>query len=84
MANLLYAYDKKDVEKIIDMVINRLQRTTGQEDTLTHESDRLTQKQAAQFLGVSETTLIAWKKKKLVPFSQIGRPVIFSKKVPQV
>lgn len=79
MANVLYAYDKKDVEKIIDLVINRLRRTEGQETSSNPESDKLTQKQAALFLGVSETTLIAWKKKNLIPYSQIGRPIFYSK-----
>lgn len=80
MANVLYAYDKKDLEKMIDLVVDRIRKTEGFEATSIPESDKLTQKQAALFLGISETSIISWKKKKRIPFYQIGRAIFYSKK----
>ena len=80
MANVLYAYDKKDVEKMIDLIVDRIRKTEGFESTSIPDSDKLTQKQAAHFLGISETSIISWKKKKRIPYYQIGRSIFYSKK----
>lgn len=39
----------------------------------------LSQQQAAELLGISTATLIKWKQKKLLPFSQIDRKIYFKK-----
>ena len=80
MANVLYAYDKKDVEKMIDLVINRLRKQDGNESTLDTENDKLTQTQAAEFLGVSITTLIDYRKERGLPYYKVGKPVFYYKK----
>lgn len=80
MANV-YVLTKEELDLTIERVINRLRRT----DIITSnnsnpEDDRLTQKEASELLGVTVQCVIKWKKKKLIPYYQIGRSVFFSKK----
>lgn len=42
--------------------------------------DRLSQKEVADLFGTSVQTIINWKKKKILPYFQIGKRPIFSKK----
>ena len=58
---ILYGFTKKDLETTIELVVRRLQRTSlVHESPLLSEEDRLTQKEAAQFLGKSEQCLIKY------------------------
>ena len=78
---ILYGFTKKDLERTVEVVISRLRKTDLlQESASTPEEDRLTQTEAAELLGVTVQCLIKWKKKKLVPFYQIGRSVFYSKR----
>lgn len=78
---ILYGFTKKDLELTVELVINRIRKTELiNESNSNPEEDRLTQKEAAELLGVSVQCLIKWKKKKLIPFYQIGRSVFYSKK----
>mgnify|MGYP003127011066 CR=1 FL=1 len=78
---ILYGFTKKDLENTIELVIKRLQRTNLANESVIHsEEDRLTQKEAAKFLGRSEQCLIKWKKKNLIPYYQIGNSIFYSKK----
>lgn len=78
---ILYGFTKKDLERTIEVVINRIRKTELiQESSTSPEDDRLTQKEASELLGVTVQCLIKWKKKKLIPFYQIGRSVFYSKK----
>jgi len=49
-------------------------------DYFPTEDDRLSQKQVAELFGTSVQTIINWKKKKILPYFQIGKRPIFSKK----
>jgi hypothetical protein len=80
MANVLYAYDKKDVEKMIDLVITRIRKGDGIESSSETDNEKLTQKQAALFLGVSVTTIINYRKERGLPFYKIGKPIFYFKK----
>ena len=80
MANVLYAYDKKDVEKMIDLVITRIRKGDGTESLLNTEDEKLTQEQAAEFLRVSVPTLISYRKEKGIPHERFGKPVYYYKK----
>ena len=78
---ILYGFTKQDLERTIEVVINRLRKTELIQDSSSNpEEDRLTQTEAAELLGVTVQCLIKWKKKKLIPFYQIGRSVFYSKK----
>lgn len=79
--SILYGYSKKDIEEILELVINRLRKTDLIIDNLTSlKEDRLTQKEAAEMMGVSVQCLIKWKRKKIVPFYQVGGSIYYSKK----
>lgn len=78
---VLYGFTKKDIERTIELVVNRLRKTEFINETnINPEEDRLTQTEASELLGVSVQCLIKWKKKKLIPYYQIGRSVFYSKK----
>ena len=69
MSNSPYILTPKEIDRFIETVINRLRKTELVNETSTNpEEDRLTQKEAAELLGVSVQCLITWKKKKLIPF----------------
>lgn len=81
MSNLLYTHSKKDLEAIVEIVIERLRKMDLSETTKDiPDDDRLTQKEAARLLNISVVTLIDWKKKGLVPFYQVQRSIFYSKK----
>ena len=81
MSNLLYTHSKKDLEAIVEIVIERLRKMDISQTTKDiPEDDRLTQKEAARLLNISVVTLIDWKKKGLVPFYQVQRSIFYSKK----
>lgn len=77
---ILYGFSKQDLERTIELVVMRLRKTEFIADSnINKEDDRLSQKEAAELLGVTVQCLIKWKKKKLIPFYQIGRSVFYSK-----
>lgn len=81
MSNVLfYTHNKEDLVRAVKLVINEIRKTDSISDSpINPEEDRLTQKEAASFLGISVTSLIAWKKEGKVPYYQIGRSIFFSK-----
>ena len=82
MSQLLYTHSRQDLEKIVEIVIDRIRKTEGisTNNFPNAEEDRLTQKEAAQLLGISVTSIISYKKKKKIPYYQIGRTIFYSKK----
>ncbi|GAA4273748.1 helix-turn-helix domain-containing protein [Aquimarina gracilis] len=81
MGNVLfYTHSKDDLVKAVRLILNEIRKTETIDDlSISPEEDRLTQKEAAKFLGISVTSLISWKKKGKVPYYQIGRSIFFSK-----
>lgn len=78
--SILYGFSKSDLEHVVRKVITEIRKTNIVQDSpINPEEDRLTQKEAATFLGVSVTSLISWKKQGKVPYYQIGRSIFFSK-----
>lgn len=82
MGNVLfYTHTKEDLKRTVKMVLEELRKTEFiNETSINPEDDRLSQQEAAKFLGISVTSLISWKKKKIVPYYQIGRAIFYSKK----
>ena len=82
MGNVLfYTHTKEDLKRTVKMVLDELRKTELiNETSINPGDDRLSQREAAKFLGISVTSLISWKKKKIVPYYQIGRAIFFSKK----
>lgn len=80
MSLQLITHNKRDVEIIIDMVIARLRKTEFIHQTsINPEDDRLSQKEAANFLKISVTSIISWKKKGIIPYYSIGNRIFYSK-----
>jgi DNA-binding XRE family transcriptional regulator len=82
MGNVLfYTHTKEDLKRTVKMVLEEMRKTEFiNETSINPEDDRLSQQEAAKFLGISVTSLISWKKKKIVPYYQIGRAIFYSKK----
>jgi len=70
---------QKDLQKFVEVVIDKLNVQKTTQTTINSENDRLSQKQCAELLGVSVTTLISYKRKRLIPFFKIGSRVFYSK-----
>jgi hypothetical protein len=65
-----------------EQIMNALNQIVSQPPSNMEDSkDRLNQQEAADFLNITEATLISWKKRKLVPYEQLEgtRKVSFSK-----
>lgn len=78
--SILFGFNKKDLERTVRLVVDEVRKTEIIEsDSNLPREDRLTQKEAAQFLGISVTSIIAWKKKGHIPYYQIGRAIFYSK-----
>ena len=60
---------KSELEEIIASSLKRL--TISNLVTVQQNEEVMNQKQAALFLGVSQSTLISWKKKGLVSYQQL-------------
>lgn len=66
---ILTSITKNELEEIIT---NSIKRFVSISPNLEEAEDQImNQKQAAQYLGVSQSTLISWKRKKKVPYEQI-------------
>ena len=77
---ILYGFSKSDLEQVVRKVITEIRKTDIIQDSpVNSEDDKLTQREAAKFLGISVTSLISWKKKGKVTYYQIGRSIFFSK-----
>ncbi len=84
MANVLfYTHTKEDLVRAVRLVMNEI-RQTELIDTIIPEGDeKLSQKVASKFLGISVPTIIDWRKSGKIPrdaYMRIGRPVFYSKK----
>lgn len=79
MSTLQIIGSQKDLQKFVEVVIDKLNIQKPTQTTINSENDRLSQKQCAELLGVSVTTLISYKRKELIPFFKIGSRVFFSK-----
>ena len=80
MSNVMfYSHSKDDLKRVVKMVFDEIKKTEMTEINLNLEDDRLTQKQAASFMGTLVTSIIAWKKKGTIPYYQVGRSIFYSK-----
>ena len=68
--NELVITSKEDLEKMLRSIVGQL--SWSQSSSVDpDQGDRLNQKQAAEYLGVTQATLIRWKKKGRVPCQQL-------------
>lgn len=63
-------YTEFNEDELEQLVANAIRKSQSIGFIDTPDSNPLNQKEAAEFLGISQTTIIAWKKKGLIPFEQ--------------
>lgn len=84
MSNVLfYTHSKNDLVRAVRLVINEIRQTELVDSTIPQEDEKLSQTAAAKFLGISTTSIIAWRKSGRIPrdaYMRIGRPIFYSKK----
>ncbi len=61
---------KKEVEKMFKDFLEEIKGTIAAQEGVVN-NEKMNQKEAAKFLGITEATLIRWKKKELVPYEQL-------------
>jgi hypothetical protein len=61
---------KDDLEKMLKSIFGQIERSKPS-DLNPEKGDRLNQKQAAEYLGITQSTLIRWKKDGRVPCEQL-------------
>lgn len=67
--NELVITSKDELEKMLRNLVNEVFRLTP--NVSDADEERLNQKQAAVYLGITQSTLIRWKKNGLVPCEQL-------------
>lgn len=79
---ILYSFSEEQLEKVFEKLFKKLNKTSLQsrpQKNIPEGEDRLNQQQVAKMLNRSVQTLIKWKKKKKIPFYQIGGTIFYSK-----
>jgi excisionase family DNA binding protein len=66
------------IDAAVQSAFNRLNLSTG---PLPSQEQPVTVKELCSFLGVTEPTIIRWRKKGKIPFMQVGSRVLFQKSV---
>lgn len=68
MSLLMYSHSKQDLEKAVEIILNKVQNfqllKTSKE---AEKEDLISQKQACEFLNISMPTIILWRKEKELP-----------------
>lgn len=79
---ILYAFSKGDLKRIVISVIDQIRKTEllDNPNSIIQEDDRLTQEQCAKLLGKSVQTIIKWRKEGKLPYYEMGRNYIYSRK----
>jgi len=83
MSKLLYSHEKDDLIKAVRIIVTEVVDQINHSDSTNslHSNEELmTQRECANFLGVSVGTLIIWRKDGRVPFLKLGRTILYSKK----
>lgn len=79
---ILYTVTKADLKNFAKEVINEvglLSPKSSKNIIPYSDADRLTQKEAADFLGKSVTTIIKYKKEKKIPYHEMGSNIFYFK-----
>ncbi|KVV13405.1 helix-turn-helix domain-containing protein [Flavobacterium sp. TAB 87] len=68
MSVQLYSHSKQDLEKVVEIILNKIQNfqltNTAKE---AKPEDLISQKEASKFLKISLPTIIAWRNEKDLP-----------------
>ena len=68
MSVQLYSHSKQDLEKVVEIILNKVQSFQLSKSSKESEKDDLiSQKEACKFLNISLPTIISWRKDKNLP-----------------
>ncbi len=68
MSLQMYTHEKQDLEKIVEIILNKVQNFQLLKSSKEPEKeDLISQKQACEFLNISMPTIILWRKEKELP-----------------
>ena len=71
MSIQLYSHSKQDLEKVVEIILNKVQNfQISKTSNESNPEDLISQKEASKFLKISLPTIIDWRKNKDL---QIGR-----------
>ena len=77
----IYQIDAKNLSLVVEEVLKELQENIKPKSELYYRGeDKMTQEEAAEYLDITPSTLISWKKKyKDLPYISHGRKFFYSK-----
>lgn len=80
MSVQLYSHSKSDLEKAVEIILNKAHSFIIPSKTESQPEDLISQTEASKFLRVSIPTLINWKKNKSLPYYNFSGRFYYSKK----
>lgn len=81
MSLQLYSHSKQDLEKVVEVVLSKIQNFQFIPPTKEAvKEDLITQKEASIFLNISLPTIIHWRKEKGLPHYNYNGRFYYSKK----
>ena len=68
MSVQLYSHNKQDLEKVVEIILNKVQNFQFLKSFKEpKKEDLISQKEACEFLNISMPTIILWRKEKELP-----------------
>lgn len=81
MSVQLYSHSKQDLEKVVEIILNKVQNFQLLKSLKDPEKeDLISQKQACEFLNISMPTIILWRKEKDLPHYDYNGRFFYSQK----
>jgi hypothetical protein len=81
MSVLLYSHSKQDLEKVVEIILSKVQNfQISKSSHESHNEDFISQKEACKFLNISLPTIITWRKEKDLPHYNYNGRYSYSEK----
>ena len=82
MSVQLYSHSKQDLEKVVEIVLSKVQnfQLLQSSKEQPQKENLLSQKEACDFLDISLPTIISWRKEKNLPHYDFNGWFFYSKK----
>lgn len=81
MSIQLYSHSKQDLEKVVEIILNKVQNfQLSQTSKESKPEDLISQKEASKFLKISLPTIIDWRKNKDLPHYDYNGRFYYSEK----
>lgn len=81
MSVQLYSHSKQDLEKVVEIILNKVQNfQLLKSSNESQKEDLISQKEACKFLNISLPTIITWRKEKDLPHYNYNGRYFYSEK----